>query len=220
MRSMISVSQQLGRAPHLLDAALAAAGPYLGRQERLRPGMHRGEEVTGHRLGPAIHRRAVDHPAAGGNSNCRTSVNGRRDAASAATSKVCQVPSPMTGMASPVRGTGRVVMVSLVMLPSLVRGCGAAARAPSPVARESPAPKSPRRKCAARRRRLCRSCGHTSQTIPPTACSRNGMADPRGTQAPRTSGLVARCGFRDCCAIAGAAPRRAQGRSRGALARL
>jgi len=57
-------AQQLGRAPHLFDAAIAACGPHLGRDKGSRPRIQFSQKIAGDRLGPAVHRRAVDHPPA------------------------------------------------------------------------------------------------------------------------------------------------------------
>src|SRR3954452_22026765 len=54
----------LGRAPHLRDARLAAAGPYFGREKHSRSEARFGDEIAGHFLGAAIHWRRVDHPPA------------------------------------------------------------------------------------------------------------------------------------------------------------
>src|SRR5207237_7484604 len=57
-------AQQLARPPHLLDPALAARRPHLGREKWARVPRRVAQEIAGNRLGPSIHRRAVDHPPA------------------------------------------------------------------------------------------------------------------------------------------------------------
>src|SRR3546814_9565681 len=50
---------------HLPDAALPSAGPDLGREERCLALAERFQEVADHRFRTAVHRRTVDHAAAG-----------------------------------------------------------------------------------------------------------------------------------------------------------
>ena len=57
--------QELGRAAHLRNPRLAPAGPHLGGEKDARSRAGLGDEIAGHRLGAAIHRRGVDNLAAG-----------------------------------------------------------------------------------------------------------------------------------------------------------
>src|SRR4051794_8573792 len=105
----------LGRAPHLRDAGVAAAGPYFGRENTrgLRPASATRSPVTSSAR-PYIGEESIIRPP--GSVSCfNTARNGCRARSSAPASKTCQVPSPITGMASPEDGIGRVIIVSAAM---------------------------------------------------------------------------------------------------------
>ena len=58
-------AQQPHRCLHLPHAFVAAPGPDLGGEEGLGAAAARREQLAGRRLGAAVHRRAVEHLAAG-----------------------------------------------------------------------------------------------------------------------------------------------------------
>jgi hypothetical protein len=49
----------------ICSIARAAYGPHLGRKKGTRSRRHFCQQITDNRFGPAVHRRAVDHPPAG-----------------------------------------------------------------------------------------------------------------------------------------------------------
>src|ERR1051326_2183246 len=79
---------------------------------------------------PYIGDESIMRPPASTNSR-NTSLSGARAAALSPKSKACQVPSPMTGIASPVDGIGRVIIPDAAMTFVLVNtGTDAAPLAP------------------------------------------------------------------------------------------
>src|SRR5262249_23455456 len=120
----------LGRAPHLGDASLLAARPHLRRDKDARPHSQFGDDIADHGFGAAVHRRAVDHARAGIGEREQHLFERRARGGAVAGVEGLPGAEPVTGIASPEDGTGRVIIVSAAMAFVLTNSVKAAALMP------------------------------------------------------------------------------------------